>query len=261
MRVATFVYGLICYAIFFLTFLYLIGFVGNWVVPKSIDRGGVSDGPVWLAIIINSIPLAAFAIQHTVMARPAFKEWWTRYIPQPMERSTFVLVSCLILIVMVIVWRPMTDWSLWTVEAPLGRAILAGISLSGWAIVLFSSFLIDHFELFGLRQVTLRLLGRDYEPPRFVERSFYRVIRHPLMVGFMIAFWATPEMTAGHLLFAGLTTGYILFGVQIEERTLVALHGESYLEYRKRAGMFLPKVWAARRSPASVGVDGRSGGG
>ncbi|MFG0330147.1 MAG: methanethiol S-methyltransferase [Phycisphaerales bacterium] len=237
-----FVFGVLAYTFFFVTFCYTILFVTDLFVPKSMNRGGVVDGPGWLAIAINAGLLGAFAVQHTIMARPAFKRWWTRVVPEPIERSVFVFLATAILAALLWAWRPMTDWSLWTVETPWLRMLLTAISIVGFGLVLFSSFLIDHFELFGVRQVTLPLMGREYEPPRFVERSIYKVVRHPLMLGFLIAFWFTPNMTAGHLLFAILTTGYIFIGIWFEERTLVSIHGEKYLAYRRRAGMVLPRV-------------------
>jgi protein-S-isoprenylcysteine O-methyltransferase Ste14 len=232
-----FIYGLSCYLFFFATFCYAIGFVTGLVVPKTIDDGPI--GPAWISVVINVGFLALFAIQHTIMARPAFKRWWTRIIPPAIERSTFVLLATAILAAMMHFWRPIPD-VIWNVEQPILRGILTGISLLGFGIVLYASCLIDHFDLFGLRQVVLFLRNRPYAQRPFMERSLYRVVRHPLMLGFMMAFWVTPTMTLGHLLFAGVTTGYIFFGTWIEERDLVQQHGDRYLSYRRRVRGLLP---------------------
>ena len=248
-RSLIFAYGLLAYAAFLVTILYAIGFVGNFVVPKSIDTG--ETGPIWLAVLINVGFLGLFAIQHTIMARPAFKRWWTRIIPAAAERSTFVLIASAILLMMFWQWRPIST-VVWNVDTPALRFALIAVSMVGWAIVLYSSFLIDHFDLFGLRQVVLHLRGREYGQKPFTERSLYRMVRHPLMLGFLIAFWATPTMTAGHLLFALVTTGYILIGTRIEERDLVGHLGEAYVEYRRRTPMLVPlKVPSARVSAIS----------
>lgn len=237
-RLLVLMYGVGTYAFFFGTFLYLIGFVGNWWVPKSIDSGepAASTGN---AIAINVLLLSVFAIQHTIMARPAFKRWWTRFVPPAIERSTFVLLATAILAVMAWQWRPLPT-VIWQVQNPIGIAVLSGISLAGWGIVLISTFLIDHFELFGLAQTVAYATGRPAPHPTFKERLFYRWVRHPLMSGFLVAFWFTPVMTQGHLLFAVVTTLYVLVGVRIEERTLIYLHGERYESYRQRVSMLVP---------------------
>ncbi len=237
-RLLTLVYGVGSYLFFFLTFLYLIGFVGNWVVPKTIDSG-VAAGSMGAAIAVNLGLLGLFAVQHTIMARIGFKKWWTRIIPPQVERSTFVLLATGILALMVWQWRPMPEM-IWRIENPFAVALLSGISLAGWGIVLISTFLIDHFELFGLRQTVFYAIGREAEQPQFRERLFYKWVRHPLMSGFLIAFWFTPVMTQGHLLFAVANTVYILIGIQIEERTLIHLHGEHYESYRKRVSALFP---------------------
>jgi methanethiol S-methyltransferase len=237
-RTLVLLYGIGTYAFFFATFLYLIGFVGNWVVPKSIDSG-VPAGSIGAAIAIDVLLLAAFAVQHTVMARPGFKAWWTRGVPWCVERTTYVLLATAILAVMAWQWRPLPT-VVWRVEDGMLAALLSGVSLAGWGIVLISTFLIDHFELFGVQQTVLYAMGRRAERPAFKERLFYRWVRHPLMLGFLIAFWAAPVMTQGHLLFALMTTAYILVALQIEERTLVYLHPDEYPDYQRRVSMLLP---------------------
>ena len=237
-RGLTLVYGVATYAFFFGTFLYLIGFVGNWIVPKSIDSG-IPAGSTAGAITTNVLLLALFAVQHTIMARPGFKAWWTRWVPWHVERSTFVLLSTAILALMAWQWRPLPA-VVWRVDAPMMAALLSGISLAGWGIVFVATFLIDHFELFGLQQTVQYARQRKVEGPAFKERLFYRWVRHPLMLGFLIAFWATPVMSQGHLLFAVVTTAYTLVAIQIEEQTLVYLHGNRYRDYQNRVSMLLP---------------------
>jgi protein-S-isoprenylcysteine O-methyltransferase Ste14 len=249
-RIAIFLYGAVAYSIFFGTFLYAIGFVENLGVPKSIDGG--EQGPVLRAVVVNLSILGLFAVQHMIMARPGFKRWWTRIIPEAMERSTFVLLASLILILLFWQWRPINA-VVWEVGHPVARALLLTLSLAGFAIVLYSSALIDHFDLFGLRQVWLHLRRRAYAQHPFMERSLYRLVRHPLMLGFLIAFWSAPTMTVGHLLFALGTTGYILIGTRMEERDLVALHGEEYEAYRRRTAMLVP--WPKRGGEARVAVE------
>ncbi len=235
-RAAVLATGLAVYGVFLATFLYFIGFVGGFGVPKALDDGAV--GPVGAAIALNGSLLAVFAIQHTVMARPAFKRWWVRIVPPALERTIFVATTVGIVIALVIFWRPMPG-TVWHVEAPVAL-LIHGFFWLGWGIVLLSTFLIDHFELFGVRQVVDFARGREPSPPQFRERLLYRHTRHPLMLGFLIAFWATPHMTWGHLLFAALTTGYILVALVIEERTLVALHGTVYEDYRARVPKLIP---------------------
>lgn len=237
-RVLVFAYGAISYIIFFVTFLYAIGFVGNLIVPKSIDTGPPA-ATLTRGLIMNILLLSIFAIQHSVMARPAFKRWWTRFVPKPVERSTYVLLSSLALILLFWQWRPITS-VIWDVDNTAVGYILWALFFFGWAIVLLSTFLINHFDLFGLRQVYLYQKGEEYTDLGFKELFLYKLVRHPLLLGFIIAFWATPRMTTGHLLFAVVTTAYILVAIQLEERDSVRAHGEAYEDYRKRVWMLLP---------------------
>jgi protein-S-isoprenylcysteine O-methyltransferase Ste14 len=241
-RLGSLAYGVAAYLLFLATFLYLVGFVAGVLVPKHVDSG--EPGPLATAIAIDGGFLLLFALQHTVMARRRFKSWWTRFVPRQVERSTFVLAACAILIGMVLAWRPMPQ-VVWHVDGAPAAALWA-LAATGWTIVLVSTFLIDHFELFGLRQVVLHALGRPHEDPGFRERGFYRVVRHPLMLGFLIAFWSAPHMTVGRLFFAAACTAYILVALRVEEAGLVAAHGESYRDYVRRVPMLLP---LPRRAP------------
>ena len=236
-RLLVFLYGLVAYVGFLGVFLYAIGFVGNFLVPKTIDSG--SPGSIAQALLINTILLGIFAVQHSVMARPGFKKWWTRIVPEPIERSTYVLISNLLFVLLFWQWRPITT-TIWQVETPAGQMFLYGLFAFGWLLVLVTSFLINHFDLFGLRQVTLCLIGRSYKPLQFRTTAFYKYMRHPLLLGWMIAFWATPTMTAGHLLFAALTTAYMLIAIPLEERDLESIHGEVYGRYREEVPMLVP---------------------
>jgi len=235
-RPLIFVYGLMCYAIFFTTFLYAIGFVGNVWVPKSIDAD--REVPLVAALLSNLALLGLFAIQHSVMARPAFKRWWTRIVPEPAERSTYTLFSSLALIALFAYWQPMGG-EVWNVTSPIGRTVIYGGFAFGWSLVLVSTFLLNHFDLFGLRQVWLQLVGKPYRPVPFRTPAPYRYVRHPLYVGWFFAFWFTPTMTIAHLVFAIATSVYILIAIQLEERDLIAAHPE-YAGYRRRVPMLIP---------------------
>ena len=244
MGIVTLLYSLVSYVVFLGSFLYAIGFVGNLVVPKTIDSG--TAPPTGEALLVNVVLLGLFAVQHSVMARPGFKRWWTRIVPAPMERSTYVLISSLLLFLLYCKWQPMTG-VVWKVENPAGRLLLSLFFWLGWLQVLVSTFLINHFDLFGLRQAYLRFRGQQYTHLPFTNTGLYRFVRHPIMLGFLIAFWAAADMTQGHLLFSVATTGYILIGVLLEERDLVTALGEDYKEYQRHVSMLLP--WRKKSGP------------
>lgn len=236
-RLGVLAYGAACYALFLGVFLYAIGFIVGVGVPVTLDT---TPGGPWLpALAVNLGLLGLFAVQHSVMARPTFKRWWTTIVPRAAERSTYVLFSCLALIAMFAFWQPMGG-VVWDVEHQAGRWALYGLGAAGWLLVLASTFLINHFDLFGLRQSWLFARGVEYSPLRFKTPAMYSVVRHPLYVGWLMAFWFTPTMTIAHLVFAAMTTLYILVAIQFEERNLIEEHGESYREYRRRVPMLIP---------------------
>ena len=237
-RVLAFLYGIIAYCVFLIAFLYAIAFVGNiGLVPKTIDSG--IAGPFVAALIINAILLSLFAVQHSVMARQWFKRAWKRIVPEPVERSTYVLLASLILLFLFWKWQPMKA-VIWDVGNPNGRTLLQGLFWIGWGMVLVSTYLVDHFDLFGLKQVSYYLVGKRLEPLPFKNPALYRIVRHPIYLGFIVAFWATPRMTSGHLFFASMTTAYILVAIQFEERDLIKFYGDQYRNYRKQVSMLFP---------------------
>ena len=250
-RAAFFLYGVLCYTIFLATFLYAVGFIGGIFVPTTLD--GPRTGPLAQSLLIDVALLGIFAVQHSVMARRWFKERWTRVVSPAVERSTYVLLSSLALLLLFRLWRPLGG-VVWSVSSPAGRAVLWSLFAFGWLLVLVSTFLINHFDLFGLRQVWLALRGRPYTPLQFRTPGPYRLVRHPLYVGWFFTFWMTPTMTFAHLLFAIATAAYILLAIQFEERDLVHFHGRTYEEYRRRVPMLVPfsKREAAEPSQASA---------
>ena len=236
-RLLVLLYGLAAYLVFFVTFLYAIGFVSDLVVPKTIDTGTVV--PIVEALTINVLLMSLFAVQHSVMARQQFKRWWTQYVPKSAERSTYVLFASLALVLLFWQWRPIPA-VVWQIADPRVSMAVTGLSFVGWLIVLTSTFLINHFELFGLHQVTNNLTGRPMPTMRFRTPLYYKFVRHPIYLGFIIAFWAAPTMTGGRLLFAAVTTAYIIIGILLEERDLVDLFGDEYRRYKERVSMLVP---------------------
>jgi len=249
-RFLSFLYGLVNYLIFLGVFLYAIAFVGDFWVPKTIDSGGTT-GPFWSSLLINAGLLGLFAVQHSGMARQGFKQWWTRIVPEPIERSTYVLFSNAVLILLFWQWRPLTD-VVWQVDAAWGQYVLWGLFGLGWALVLVATFMISHMHLFGLKQVHEHMQGEDLSGPDFQVTGLYRYVRHPLNLGFLIAFWATPEMTVGHIVFAVATTGYIFVAMVLEERDLIARFGARYRRYRERVPMIVPGLSRSGASEEQV---------
>lgn len=249
-KIISFGYGLVAYAVFFFSFLYAIGFVGNVGVPKSIDDGLQLNAVA--AIVVNALLLTLFAMQHSIMARPWFKRWWTRFVPVTIERSTYVLFASCVLLLLFALWRPLPA-TVWEVTNAAGVAVLWSLFAIGWLIVLLSTFMIGHFDLFGLKQVWVNLKGRTQTSDHFRMPALYGIVRHPIMLGFLIAFWSTPVMSVGHLLFSIATTAYILVAVQLEERDLIASHGESYRRYKREVPAFFPRP--RRRDAASTGIN------
>jgi protein-S-isoprenylcysteine O-methyltransferase Ste14 len=245
-RLLILIYAIVSYAVFLAASLYAVSFVGNYLVSKSIDVGGPTD--LSEAIVVDLLLLGLFAIQHSVMARPAFKQWWAKIFPVACQRSTYVLLSSLILLLLFWQWRPIPI-PIWRVEG-IAAWLLIGVHWLGWLIVFASTFMIDHFDLSGLRQAFFALRGAELPGQSFKTPLLYKIVRHPLMLGFLFAFWATPEMSAGHLLFALMTTAYILVGLQLEERDLIAEFGTTYQQYRRRVPMLLPRIFVRRQAGA-----------
>ncbi|MET0535008.1 MAG: methanethiol S-methyltransferase [Steroidobacter sp.] len=244
-RIAVFLYGLGCYVVFLGVFLYAIGFIGGFATPTQLD--GAPRLPFLQALGVDLGLLALFAVQHSVMARPAFKRWWTRIVPEAAERSTYVLASSLALVVMFIYWEPIGG-VIWSAPAGLVTTLILALYGFGWLLLLYTTFLIDHFDLFGLAQVWRNLRGQSYRPPHFHTPSLYRLVRHPLYVGWLIIFWAAPTMTVAHLVFAVMTTAYILIAIQFEEHDLVDAFGSEYSSYQRRTPMLIPRLWGSRRT-------------
>ena len=245
-RILALAYGLVAYLAFLATILYAIGFVTGIVVPKTLDDGAIV--PAGVALVIDLALMTLFAVQHSVMARKPFKRWWTQSVPHAIERSTYVLLSSLALMLLFWQWRPIPS-VVWEITNPTLATAAVAVSLFGWAIVFAATFLINHFELFGLQQVIFNLIGKGAAAPKFRTPLLYKLVRHPLYLGFVIAFWATPVMTVGHLLFAGVTTAYILVAITLEERDLIDLFGDEYRRYRERVAMLLPFIPPRKPAP------------
>ena len=254
-RVGIFLYGVACYLVFFGVFLYAVGFIGGFITPTTLD--GAPRRPFGEALAIDTGLLLAFAVQHSGMARPAFKRWWTRVVPEAAERATYVLVSSLALVALFVLWEPIGGL-VWSVPEGAAMTTVVGLYLFGWALLFYVTFLIDHFDLFGLKQVWRALAGKPYIPPQFRTPGLYKVVRHPLYIGWLVIVWAAPVMTIAHLVFALLSTAYILVGIQFEERDLITAHGEDYRNYRRSTPMLMPRLWPRRRTPVAPGREARS---
>lgn len=250
-RIGIFLYGIICYAFFLVVFIYGIGFIGGFLTPTSLD--GQPMRPLEVALAVDLALLGAFAVQHSGMARPVFKRWWTHFVPVAAERSTYVLLSSLALVALYGIWEPIGG-EVWRVGSGLWRDVVIGIYLFGWLLLLYTTFLIDHFDLFGLKQVWRSLIGMSYREPQFHTPSLYKVVRHPLYIGWLVIFWAAPVMTIAHLIFALGTTAYILIAIQLEERDLVTAFGGDYVEYRRNTPMLIPRLGAASNQAAKPDV-------
>src|SRR6266702_6103170 len=240
-RIGIFIYGLVCYSVFLGVFLYAIGFIGGFLTPSLLD--GDPKRPLTEALAIDCALLALFAVPHSVMARPAFKRLWTRVVPEAAERSTYVLASSLALVALFVYWEPIGG-VVWSVPAGIGRTLVIGLYAFGWLLLLYTTFLIDHFDLFGLKQVWRRLSDKAYRAPVFRTPSLYKLVRHPLYIGWLTIFWAAPTMTVAHLIFALATTAYILIAIRLEERVLVSAFGNVYVDYRARTPMLIPRLWS-----------------
>ena len=243
-RFVALAYAAVVYLFFFAVFVYSIGFVGNVFVPKTIDAGG-EGAPLGVALLTNLALLSLFAVQHSVMARPAFKRWWTRLVPRPVERATYVLFSSLAMLALFVFWRPMTG-VVWELESEAARAVVQGIYFSGWALLLYATFLIDHFDLFGIRQAVQHWKGESHAKQLFVTPGLYRFVRHPIYVAWLVIFWAAPTMTVVHALFTAMTPAYSLLAIPLEERDLVGEFGETYRSYRRSTPALAPRLRAAR---------------
>ena len=246
-RIGIFAYGLVCYAAALVVFAYAFGFIGGFLTPTTLD--GTAQRPLAEALSIDLALLVAFAVQHSGMARPAFKRWWTRIVPESAERSTYVLVSSIAMVALFVYWEPIGG-VIWSVAAGAGRTSLIVLYAFGWALLLYTTFLIDHFDLFGLTQVWRRLRKHSYRAPQFHTPSLYRLVRHPLYIGWLIIFWAAPVMTVAHLVFALITTAYIIIAIQFEERDLTTAFGDLYVAYRRRTPMLMPRLWPSTSSQA-----------
>jgi protein-S-isoprenylcysteine O-methyltransferase Ste14 len=243
-RIAIFVYGVLCYALCLVAFVYAMGFIGGFLTPTMLDAP--AQRPLGAALAVDVALLVAFALQHSIMARPAFKRWWTRIVPESAERSTYVLASSIAVGALFAFWQPIGG-VVWQAEGTV-RTAVTGVYLFGWALLLYVTFLIDHFDLFGLKQVWRKLSGREYRPPQFYTPSLYKLVRHPLYIGWLTIFWAAPTMTVSHLVFALVTTAYILFAIRLEERDLVATFGDDYVAYRTRTPMLVPRLPASAQT-------------